>query len=380
MQDASCSEVMFLIGSGVSRSAKLPDLQSLSCKITSSITGDEGKLLEVIKCLTAATHGDGSDSYEDWCFVADQIYQHQSYDLENPGLLPLMERLRCMFSTSNERNCETAGSLRDQIINKVCLELNNPNSQPDDAFYGLANAIRRHSLTKARFFSLNHDLLLENYLEHERVCTYDCFELHPETSAFRRLRFSREDFDKSAVSLVKLHGSKNWRRDIRPVSSRQKVSPKDVFDHCFSSEPQGNAWKGGFIGIPVPGQEDRNFEMMGTTPFILAGTFNKILEYSTPALLSLFAAFYDSLQKANCLVVCGYGFGDKGINGILLDWMLSEKDVKMIVIDPEPFSRCRGAISGKVEIWRMENRLEEIKRRVSKDDMNWEEIFDTAQH
>jgi hypothetical protein len=84
----------FLLGSGVSWAAGLPNVQTLSCAVASSVSGAEARLLEVIRLLSAATHGDGRDSYEDWYFVADQIAQHEGGNFENAGLLPLMERLR----------------------------------------------------------------------------------------------------------------------------------------------------------------------------------------------------------------------------------------------------------------------------------------------
>jgi hypothetical protein len=51
------------------------------------------------------------------------------------------------------------------------------------------------------------------------------------------------------------------------------------------------------------------------------------------------------MQK--CLIVCGYGFGDKGVNNILIDWMHSDANAKMVVLQhPEPSTTVGQRLAG----------------------------------
>jgi hypothetical protein len=146
-------------------------------------------------------------------------------------LLPLIERACCLFGSSIEKTASIADQVCKTIKRGVCKELREAKAQPEIAFAGLADAIRTHGQAPIRFFSLNHDLLLDDFLNGQ-FAYYDCFEPHPETEAYRRLSFSRERLQAAPVSLVKLHGSINWLR-IGPESSKQNENP----------------WKGEFIGI-----------------------------------------------------------------------------------------------------------------------------------
>ena len=53
---------------------------------------------------------------------------------------------------------------------------------------------------------------------------------------------------------------------------------------------------------------------------LLVGTFNKVSEYSQGIFRELHYRFRRTLHKADQLVVCGYSFGDKGINSEIIEW------------------------------------------------------------
>lgn len=353
------STYTFLLGSGVSCAAKLPNVQKLSCVARAATTGTEARLLEIIKDISGATHGDGRDSYEDWFFVADQIHQHEAGDFENPALLPLMERLRCSLGMNNEEIKATAERLCVGIAATVRHELSSSKACPDDAFEGLADAIKERGGSQFHFFSLNHDLVLETWLQDQGVTAYTCLERHPESSAYKRVSFSRQSFETAPVSIIKLHGSLNWRR-FRP--KKNKKAP--------------DKFRGEFLGIRHG--EDSQFEQMEDDPRALIGTWNKIVQYSSPIFLPMLEQFHRSLRGSSHLIVCGYGFGDKGINSLLIDWMCSKEEPRLIVIDPQPFhpSRCRRAVFDKFGVWQRDKRLEAIPRSVGIDDMTWAEILE----
>jgi hypothetical protein len=250
--------------------------------------------------------------------------------------------------------------LCDTITRIVCARLSNITADPAVAFDTLDEVIKTIGARFA-FFSLNHDLLLERFLQGKNVRFYDGFEIHPETPDFRTFNFSRRAFEKARLSVTKLHGSVNWRRyrHIRSRVARDK-------------------WRDEFFGIRL--QENRVFELMDELPLVLVGTFNKILQYSTPVFLQMMGEFHHYLQTSSHLIVCGYGFGDKGINTLLAYWMSEKTPRTMYVIDPHPFDegRCRGAISQKVEVWQGENRLKVLSKKIGPQSLTWADVFEFA--
>jgi hypothetical protein len=69
---------------------------------------------------------------------------------------------------------------------------------------------------------------------------------------------------------------------------------------------------------------------------ILSGAFNKVLAQARgDSFLDLLCLFRARLRRAGHLVLSGYGFGDKGINSVILEW-LSHEEKGLMWIDPEP--------------------------------------------
>lgn len=69
---------------------------------------------------------------------------------------------------------------------------------------------------------------------------------------------------------------------------------------------------------------------------------------------------YRSLRRVQTLIVCGYGFGDKGINTTIREWVDSSGDNQMLVIHPEPEklkANARGEIRDIWEDWENKGKL-----------------------
>jgi len=56
---------------------------------------------------------------------------------------------------------------------------------------------------------------------------------------------------------------------------------------------------------------------------MLVGGFNKILNYTGGVFADLFCAFRSALYRTTELVISGYGFGDKGVNRAIIEWLHS---------------------------------------------------------
>ena len=157
----------------------------------------------------------------------------------------------------------------------------------------------------------------------------------------------------SKIPFLKLHGSVDWFR-YRPDNS----------------EP----WYDDRIGIPLNGDldhtetEDGTLQMaLDNRPLLLIGTFNKISDYSRGIFLDLRYGFRSTLSKADQLVVCGYGFGDKGINSEIIRWYYETRGRRLLVIDPncdEIISNARGAIRSKWNDWKKNGSIALITKRL----------------
>jgi hypothetical protein len=75
------------------------------------------------------------------------------------------------------------------------------------------------------------------------------------------------------------------------------------------------------------------------------------------------------------LIVCGYGFGDKGINTYVADWISAPLDRRIIVIHPEPDKlrdTARGAIRNKWDDLKNLGRLQCIPKKI--EELSWREV------
>ena len=122
-----------------------------------------------------------------------------------------------------------------------------------------------------------------------------------------------------------------------------------------------------------PVDPDLQWELRLLTPIILAGTLNKEPEYLYGIFAELHIRFYRALQNARFLVICGYGFGDIGINARIRGWMNGADNRRVIVIDKgkeEEFLR-------KVRLsnwssWKKKGRLEYLGDGIEA--VTWQEI------
>ena len=89
-------------------------------------------------------------------------------------------------------------------------------------------------------------------------------------------------------------------------------------------------------------------------PLFLIGTHNKPLEYTNSVYEDLHAQLYLALKNVRRLIVCGYGFNDKGINTRLIHWMSRSDNHRIVLIHKNPedcISNARGAIEREWHYW-----------------------------
>ena len=123
--------------------------------------------------------------------------------------------------------------------------------------------------------------------------------------------------------------------------------------------PDGAGWEEEVVGISSErylgdsrAADGRRMINMDNGPLILIGTFNKMFEYNSGIFLDLLCQFHFRLRVSRRLIVCGYGFGDKGINTQIVEWLYRDRTNRLFVIHPNPDSLAsvaRGAIANN---WR----------------------------
>jgi SIR2-like domain len=168
----------------------------------------------------------------------------------------------------------------------------------------IQDTINKYSSDNIDIFTLNHDLVLERYLNDKHIPFVNGFDEHGKYNG----NLFENPIEK--LSLYKLHGSINWRNYYLHNEGKKE-------NICI---PDGTI-------VDTSSLEDQ--------PIILIGTRNKMEDYYGFSIFTeLHNRFFESLSNANRLIVAGYGFRDNGINDRIVNWIAGDKERKIVVIDP----------------------------------------------
>ncbi|NHZ87167.1 MAG: hypothetical protein GWP19_15055 [Planctomycetia bacterium] len=250
-------------------------------------------------------------NYEDIYFVNRQICDSYLFEYENPAIIKLIKYLKKKFDISDDElkeiSIETA-----QYIECVVWRMINREISVFDQFDIINHLIKNYSLIS--IMSLNHDLAIEKYLTCNNIEYDDGFEVRnrklPEWRSFKN--------NDPNLKLLKLHGSINW----------------------FSVQLRDSIKRNTIMRVPNNIYPERLYEVHNSIdigigrPELLIGTFNKMWGYLSGIFEEQYFAFINSLSSTSIVLVSGYGFGDKGINTKLHNWLNSTHSSKMIIIHP----------------------------------------------
>lgn len=309
-------------------------------------------------------------NYEDLYYVASQIRDSELKEYDNPVVQPFINKVLpeirpLLVSEENDIGDEwqlldlaneAANYVRDVVWHLLSKE---PKSL--DHLNCIKDACLDYQLSNIDIFSLNHDTVLEQSLSQNNIQVIDGFG-QPQNN----VRYWNPDlFDSgdSKVQLFKLHGSVNWFRFVPDSGSWSNESigiPLD-WDVWHTKSPQGQRQR------PVDGR-----------PMLLVGTFNKILQYTSDIYADLHYQLHRSLRHVQQLVVCGYSFGDKGINTRIIEWIYSSPNRKITIVHPEPEKlkrAARGAISKQWDQWIKQRKLIILTKTI--EESSWQNIKDS---
>lgn len=385
------AKTSFLIGSGFSRPAGKPGVFD----ITDRIRSGEGVTRHTDGCyyLSAGLEPKGSSqnyvesvvelinriypviekffsgtrnpNYEDLYFSISQLRDNAHREYENPAIEPFSDQVRSEVADLLKRKrglSEETWTFED-LLTEACNYVKDVvsrslSAEPETTDYLKIIGEAVNDLSRITISTLNHDVLLEDYFQSKEITFTDGFgQPTNEVKYWSPSEFGRSDVQ---VELLKLHGSINWYR-LRPDEGTW-------YDERYGIPLTKDVWHtrdiDGNLRLPVDGR-----------PEFLAGTFNKILQYTDEIYVDLHCRFVNTLRSSCRLVVCGYGFSDKAVNSQLIRWLYEDPARKCVVIDPNPDAiqeYARGAIARRWDEWCRTEKVRMLRKSVS--DVSWTEV------
>lgn len=308
-------------------------------------------------------------NYEDLYYVTNQVLDSEAGEFENPIIGHFIEDLgadvaRIGFQYSNQEHASwdlyRLFNEAENYIRDVVWRMLQRDAEQNEFLKNVCDSCIDDEIEAVDIFTLNHDTLLESYFDKTGI-NYNSGFGQP----IQGVRYWHPDLltnNHSRVRLLKLHGSISWflfPPNLHSFGSSAVGIPSD-WDIWHTRNPAGE------MQHPAGGR-----------PVFLAGIFNKMLQYTNEIYADLHFLFRQSLKTIDRLIVCGYGFGDKGINSQIVEWMLRSKNNHLTVIHKEPKrlkQNSRGAIKRNWEDWLSEGRLACIEAHI--EDTTWREIKD----
>ena len=305
-----------------------------------------------------------ASNYEDLYFVAVQVSESESGYLDNPVVGPFVDRIAPVVQPLLEpsrgglgkrwRMMDIAAEAADYIAD-VAWRMLSPDPADTSYLRFLVEPLGRPEIDGVDIFTLNHDTIVEEYLLQQAVEFCDGFD--PPINDVRYWNVDLLEHASVPVRLLKLHGSVNW------------------FDLSSCREGPAN--------IPRGADPHRTFDASGTRqipwvprPVMLVGRHNKLAEYALGIYWELRAQFDKMLSCCRTVAVCGYSFGERGINSRVVDrWLFSDPCRRLVVIHPEPAElkkQMRGELLLGWDSWLSGGRIVLVEKKA--ENVTWSDL------
>ncbi len=258
-------------------------------------------------------------NYEDVFYLSEQISHDMYGERENPAIYSFMKELKSRFNnfinSSDQReslhdfsniSTEVCNCILDVVVNTLSHKASQTNHLKIIKYIC-------EEYEPVCVATLSHDIHVETFLEEEEVTLADGVS---KKDGVRQWDGNFIVNDK--IPFLKLHGSINWNWN------------------CLSE----------------------NFNR----PEILVGTFNKLAKYGSEIFIDLHYHFKTIIHESDTMIICGYSFGDKGINSTIINWYHNKPGRRFVIIHPckdQMIASARPAIQrlfGDQDPWTMVHR------------------------
>lgn len=277
-------------------------------------------------------------NYEDIYFAASQLADDLT-ELQNPVIQPFMDRLKSNMCGWTEYvrlrlgqpipDVENLHDISELACRYIQAIVTNKLSDPPGQTRHLAlihDACNNSSLELQGIATLSHDKHVEIFLQEQGIDIADGFRAESTASNYR---IWQNDFSNhNSIPFLKLHGSVDWFKLTRQITGSVRRVDRIGKVTGITNTPQDSD--------PDSVRADYNeyTRAEDRLPLMLMGTFNKPTQYSRGLMVDIHYRFRNILLNTDCLVICGYSFGDKAINNHIIDWLDNGK--RVVVIDPKP--------------------------------------------
>lgn len=317
-------KILFLFGSGISIPAGFPNTNDITTSVLNSNCGSSWSLLPLLEdlyeCCKKYYDQNITPNYEHLFSLVNQLYDSEIKEYENPGLTPYLQILKRKYcKNDSSKFYRKLDDLSRYIKIKVAECFIPPKNDPK--YLSILNNL--HEKNELTIFTLNHDTLIENYFENNKIMYNDGFtEIDQNTKIFQPNQLDKKN---KGIRFFKLHGSINW---FYWSNDDEKSLNSKITKRCISDEFTGKK--------STPNTYD-------DIPIFLVGTYDKILIYSKIIFAELFYRLHAEMKKCQNIILPGYGFGDKGINDRLIYWKNESSKNRLILIHPKDKDPYEGA-------------------------------------
>jgi len=253
--------------------------------------------------------------YEDLFSAVRQIVQDEMFEIPNPLIAESVAAIR-------QATADLTAPQRAHIDNNAFASLADRSSDLIQwaVAFGLSRVREPRGINvigevarlveNLDIFSLNHECLIEAQLRNHGLRFFDGFGERNGDAVI----FNGDWPDAAAVRLFKLHGSLDWYR-FRFPEWDQYARVAGSVDHARGAD-------GKWLSLLQP------------MPMFLTGTTVKEQAYGHGLVGELFTQFRQRISGHRTVVCCGYGWGDKGINIRLDQWLRDAKENRVVLLHP----------------------------------------------
>lgn len=280
-------------------------------------------------------------TYEDLFYICQQISDNERLEIDNPAIQLYVNKIKndtqhlCIPLGSSPEKIDLSSLASYSLTFLNCVVHHALYTDKDPMGLSLINGLAKIS-SRLDIATLNHDLLIEKELANNSIEYVDGFgEQKGDVKWFEHNTY---DDQSKRIFLYKLHGSINWYR------FRQEIADGD---HTYTIDKYGLALKRD--NDHCKDEHGIYLTSLGYTPVFLTGTYNKLSAYNFGIIRSIHNKFENRFWKHKLMIMSGYGWNDRGINGRLFEWILSSSDKRLFLLHENPEEKIKN--NSKSAMW-----------------------------